>query len=377
MRDPLRTVLACLAAFILATAAHAEDADVASSLPEDIPGGRDEAAKALKSGVPQLVKKALEDLMFAQEAPAFAPWRVALEGRAAGVTRELWSFYVNFLIEREIEALEFRESATTWLEGKTDLTPEISATLGEGLRLSSEVLAKRHEAPARAGNMRALMSLAGNPAGHSVLAELCKSDLPEPDKFAFMMAASHTQSVAFRPLFEAWIASSLPQPALFGTNGILRLGEPADVKLGARYLSDPRTYRRFEVFRSLSLIKTRDAADVLIAEQPRCQEMNREAVVIALSRQRDERVLPLLRKLRDSEGYTRGVCAGLWRVGRAGDVPWLLEKMDGGEMEAALSLRRLLGKGCPIEFAARVDGVKNWIAEHQEAIEKDAELPAR
>ena len=291
-----------------------------------------------------------------------------------GAARDSWMFYMNHLIERETEAREFRELATAWLEGRADLAPEISAALAAGLRVSSEVLAERHEAPAREGNMYALMSLAGNPAGHRVLAEMCQSDAPEDRKMIYFMAAAHSQSIVFRPLYDEWISQPSPQIVFFGTNGILRIGDPADVKVAVKYLSDIRAYRRFDVYRAVSWIKSKEVVDLLISEQPTCQELNREAVVIALSRQRDDRVLPLLRKLRDAEGYTRGVCSGLWRVGRAGDVPWLLEKMDGGEMEAATTLRRLLGRACPIEFAARVDGVRKWIEEHKEAIEKDEEL---
>mgnify|MGYP001575775465 CR=1 FL=1 len=351
-----------------------EEADVASSLPEDIPGGRDQAARSLKSGVPQLVKKTLEDLMFAQEAPVFEPWRVALEGRAGAAVRDPWMFYLTFLIEREVEGREFQEQAAAWLEGRTELAPEACAALAAGLRASSEVLAKRLEAQAREGNMHALMSLAGNPAGHAILVEMCKSDAPEDRRTVYLMAAAHAQSAVFRPLYEEWVTRTSPQAFFFGTQGILRLGEPADVKAAERYLASPVAFRRFEVYRALSWIKSKEVVDLLIAEQAHCAELNRPAVVIALSRQRDERVLPLLRKLRDTEGYTAGVCAGLWRIGRAGDVPWLLEKMEGGEMEAALTLRHLLGKSCPVEFAARVEGVKKWVQEHKEAIDRDEEV---
>jgi hypothetical protein len=368
-----------LLALVLAFAApaFAEEGDVASSLPGDIPGGPDQAAKAVKSGVPQLVKKTLEDLAFAQEVPAFEPWRVALEGRASKAAREAWSLYLTTLVEKEIEGTEFRKQATAWFEAHTELAPEESAELSYRLRTTSEVLAKRHEPPAHEGFLPALMSLAGNSAGHAALLEMCKADLPEERKVVIQMAASYTQSLLFRSLFEEWSKSPSVQVAFLGTNGILRLGDPADVKIASAYFSTPRAIRRFEVYRSLSWIKSKEVVDLLVAEQPHCQDLNREAVVIALSRQRDERVLPLLRKLRDAEGYTRGVCAGLWRVGRAGDVAWLKSKMDDGEMEAAVTLRHLLGKACPIEFSERSAAVQKWIEEHKEAIEKDEELVKR
>jgi hypothetical protein len=359
--------------------AHGQDpangeSDVASCLPEDIPGGREQAAKSLKSGVPQLVKKALEDLVFSQEKPAFAPWRVALEGRAGESVVAAWTAWLAALFEREVECREFRREAAAWLESRTDMEPSASALLAAGIFHESEVLAKRHQEPARDGNMHALLSLAGNPAGHAFLLELCRSEAPESRKLAYIIAAAHAQSVTFRPLFEEWRKSESMQISFCGVNGILRLGDPADVKVAAAYLQDPRAIRRFEVYRALSWIKSRDVVDLLLEEQPRAQAMNREAVVVALSRQKDDRILPRLRALRDDEGYTAGVCAALWRQGRAGDVPWLFAKMEEGEPEAARTLRRLLGKACPIEFAERAEGVKKWIEENSAAIEKDEEL---
>ncbi len=370
---------------LLALAAAAQDkpepaggeGDVASCLPEDIPGGRDQAAKALKSGVPQLVKKALEDLVFAQEPPVFPPWRVALEGRAGGEVVEAWNAYLTAIFEREIPCAEFRAQAGAWLEGRADLSPGDTALLASNLYQESDVLARRLEAPAREGNMLALLSLAGNPAGHAFLLDLCRSEAPESRKLVYIIAAARARSVAFRPLFEEWRRSESLQVAFCGVNGILRLGDAADAKVAAEYLQDPRAIRRFEVYRALSWIKSREVVDLLVAEQPTAQAMNREAVVVALSRQKDERILPLLRKLRDQEGYTSGVCAALWRQGRAGDVPWLFEKMEAGEVEAARTLRKLLGKACPIEFAERSEAVKRWIADNAAAIEKDEELPKK
>ncbi len=371
----LRPVLVLL----LAVAACGQDpaggeSDVASCLPEDIPGGRDQAAKSLKSGVPQLVKKTLEDLVFAQEKPAFAPWRVALEGRAGASVVDAWTAYLAAIFEREIECREFRREAAAWLESRTDMDPSASALLAAGIFHESEILAKRHQEPAREGKMPALLSLAGNPAGHAFLLELCRSEAPESRKLVYIIAAAHAQSITFRPLFEEWRKSDSVQIAFCGVNGILRLGDPADVKVAAEYLQDPRAIRRFEVYRALSWIKSREVVDLLLVEQPHAQAMNREAVVVALSRQKDDRILPRLRALRDEEGYTAGVCAALWRQGRAGDIPWLFAKMEEGEIEAARTLRRLLGRACAIEFAERAEGVKKWIADNAAAIEKDEEL---
>lgn len=376
MLRPLLVLVLAVSAFGQADPGPGEggESDVASCLPEDIPGGRDQAAKALKSGVPQLVRKALEDLVFAQEKPAFAPWRAALEGRAGGSVVDAWTAYLAAIFEREIECREFRAEATAWLESRNDLEPGQSAILAAGLFHESAHLAKRHEEPAREGNMSALMSLAGNPAGHAFLLDLCRSESPESRKLVYIIAAAHAQSVTFRPLFEEWRKSDSMQISFCGVNGILRLGDPADVKVAAAYLQDPRAIRRFEVYRALSWIKSKEVVDLLLAEQPSAQAMNREAVVVALSRQKDDRILPRLRALRDTEGYTAGVCAALWRQGRAGDVPWLFEKMEAGEPEAGRTLRRLLGKACPIEFAERADGVKKWMAENAAAIEKDGEL---
>jgi hypothetical protein len=374
MRHPLRALLTAL---VLGSAACADDADVAGSLPEDIPGGRDTAAEALKSGVPQLVRKTLEDLAFAQGEPAWAPWRVALEGKASKEVRDLWTLHLWFLLEREVPAKALRDDATAWFEARTDLAPEESARLTAALRTSSEILAKRHLGPARDGNMNGLLALAGNPAGHTQLLELCKSDVAEARFIIYSMGASHAQSIVFRPLFESWLKHPTAQITFQAVNGILRLGNPADIQLARDCLADPRTFRHFEIYRSLAWMKSKEAVDLMLSEQPNCRDMNREAVVEALGREKDGRILPKLRELRDQEGYTKGVCVALWHQGRAGDIPWLLSKMEADEAEAAVTLRHLLGQSCPIEFSARVDGVKKWIEEHKEAIEKDSELPLK
>lgn len=369
-----------LAALLLAGALFAEEApepDVASSLPEDIPGGRDQAAKALKSGVPQLVVKVLEDVAFAQEEPVFAPWRVALEGRASEDARDPWIVYLGALFDRDIPCPEFRRAAASWFESRTDMSPELSAMLSANVNASSEVLAKRHEKPAREGNMNALLALAGNPAGHGALLEMCRSEAPEARRVVFAMAACRARSVLFRPLFEEWKASGSPQLVFCGVNGILRLGDPADVGLAVEYLKAPHSYRRFETYRSLSWIRSKEAVDVLIGELPGAADTVGEALVLALARETDERILPLLRKLRDEPAYRRGVCAALWRTGRAGDVPWLCDRMEEGEPEAARTLRHLLGRVVPIEFTERVPAVRKWIEEHAGAIEKDEELPKK
>lgn len=367
-------------ALLLACHAFAEEApepDVASSLPEDIPGGREQAAKALKSGVPQLVVKVLEDVAFAQEEPVFAPWRVALEGRASEDARDPWIVYTTALFERDISCPGFRRAAAAWFEQQADMTPELSALLTANLNASSGVLAKRHERPAREGNMNALLSLSGNPEGHGVLLELCRAEAPEPRRLVYAMAASRSRSVLFRPVFEEWKSSDSPQLVFCGVNGILRLGDPADLPVAVEYFKAPHSYRRFETYRSLSWIRTKEAVDVLLGELPGAADSVGEALVVALSRESDERVLPALRKLRDEPAYRRGVCAALWRQGRAGDVPWLCDRMEEGEPEAARTLRRLLGRAVPIEFAERVPAVRKWIQEHAAAIEKDEELPKK
>ncbi|MCE9584896.1 MAG: hypothetical protein K8T20_20590 [Planctomycetes bacterium] len=379
MRRPLAAVLMAFASTASAqdAPAHPPEDDVASSLPEDIPGGRDGAAESLKSGVPQLVTNVLENLQFAQEEPVWAPWRVALEGKASREAGEIWVMYLFYILAREIDAKALREQGTAWFEAQTEMTPEVSAHLSAGLRWPSEILAKRHLGPARNANSNALLALAGNPAGHPLLLELCKSDVPEAKKINYIMGACHAQSIAFRSLFDQWVRSQTLQVYFQSVNGILRLGDPADVKVARDYLADPRSYRRFEVYRSLAWIKSKEAVDLMLAEQPRCLESNREAIVEALGREKDERILPRLRQVRDQEGYAAGVCQALWHHGRAGDVPWLLARMEADEPEAAVTLRKLLGKSCPIAFADRVAGVKKWIEEHKEAIEKDAELPLK
>lgn len=366
-----------LLVLLLACPLAAEDApepDVASSLPEDIPGGRDEAAKALKSGVPQLVVKVLEDLAFAQEEPVFAPWRVALEGRASEDARDPWIVYLAALFERDVECPGFRRAAAAWFEERAEMTPELSAMLTANLNASSEVLAKRHERPAREGNMNALLALAGNPAGHAALLEMCRGEAPEPRRLVYAMAASRARSELFRPVYEEWRSSGSPQLVFCGVNGILRLGNPADVAVAVEYFKAPHSYRRFETYRSLSWIRSKEAVDVLLGEVPGAADTVGEALVLALSREKDDRILPLLRRLRDEPAYRRGVCAALWRLGRAGDVPWLCDRMEEGEPEAARTLRHLLGGAVPIEFPERVPAVRKWIAEHAGAIEKDEEL---
>ena len=376
MRHTSRAAVALLLLTLASQPALAEDRSLADCLPEDIPGGRDSGAQALKSGIPQLVETTLRDLMFAQEEPVFLPWKVAMEGKAASEARQIWIEYMQSLHDRDIEAKPFRADAARWFELQTEMDVAQLANLTWGLKTESDILARRLEEPARQGNLIALGSLAANPAGHEFLYELCKTE-DMTRKIVYMMGASFAQSVLFRPYYEEWADSVNPQVKLAGLTGLLRLGDPADVKRAAAYLADLTSIRRSEVYRALSWIRSKEAVDTLLAEEPNLREMNCEFFVLALARMQDPRILPTLRRLRDREGFTRGVCRALRRQGRSGDVPWLLARMDEGMDEAAWTLRHLLGRSCPVAVQDRVDAVRKWVEAHKDAIEKDEELPLK
>lgn len=372
-----RTAVAVLLVLAAAPArAQAPDEDLDACFPADIPGGPASAAKAIRSGIPQLVRSTLEDVIFAQEEPRFLPWRIAMEGRASAEAREAWCEYLSRLLQHDEPATQLRKDATAWLESREDFGPDESARLGALLLTESALLAARHEAGARTGNMNALMSLSGNPAGHQVILEVSRDPI-ETRRILAVAAASYTRAILFRKRFEEWMKSTDLQISFHARNGLLRLGDPKDLVHLNEYLRSHSAIRRFETYRAASWIDDPKTMDAFLEEIERATEVNRPALVLSMSRLSDPRVLPTLRKLRDEAGWTDGVVRALWRKGRAADVPWLLERLKKGSVEASWTLRRLLGRALPIAPESRVESVQAWLDAHASEIEADAELPLK
>jgi hypothetical protein len=369
MCHPARSLLL----LILPLVAAAEEASVAECLPADIAGGREAAAARLKDGASHQVLPILRDIHFCQEPPRFAPWKAAFEGKAAADAVEVWEIYVTALARRGIACEPFYKEAVAWLETQGDMDPIRSSRIATSLYAESKVLANRHEALARSGNGYAIRSLAGNPAAAVILKDLLATNHAATMYLAHQVAA-RSRAIVFREHFERGSKSPDPQVRLHCVAGILRYGDPKDIGYLQAYLDDPTSIRRFEIYDAGACLGTTEVADLLLAEIPTADGVDALHVAAALGKIKDPRALPALRELTKERRFLAGVDLGLWHCGRAGDVPYLLRRIEQESDLAAETLRKLLGTAMPLALADRIPAIRRWIEEHKAEIEADAEL---